>query len=285
MVGSDWVVVVMAAVSAATATPCPGELVGSAGQLVGCVDAGALVWLAGPSGVAFNVTIASSPLPSGCSCAATGSPGPGALVPSAVVQFKRRCQCPASRYHKTNETLDVVDQWWFQPAAEVTAPPPTTSNPLLRPPALLSSLGWNTTVMSLGPRYFTTELTDAVTPGTPPNATSVWAGQTDTAPLTGSSRSSLEPVPVAEFRARVHYGSSPWSANGKGTLALPPALDTASAAVAGWYRAAGSIACGFPVCHASGAKGAPGPSKYPMKTLANGSTADQCEALCIKTEG
>ena len=187
-------------------------------------------------------------------------------IPSTMVKAKKTCTCPPSKYHTTTISVEVVDTWFYSPSV------PSTSSSLAR------SIGWNTTVSSNAAHYFTTELVDVVVPRTPAATTLVWAGQTPggSGGMSDITKSRLNPIPMADFNARVHYGTSPWSANGKGTLALPPAL-VSSPPAEGWFSEENVYICGYPTCQPK-----VGPSKFPIKELAVNSTADQCESLCIK---
>ena len=142
----------------------------------------------------------------------------------------------------------------------------------------------DTTVTSEAVEYFTTELKDVIHPRS--ENVSVWCGHVaGGGGMLGKTRSGLDPIRLDTFVGRVHYGTSPWSARGKGTLALPSAAaaadddDAAQKSTPGWARSSNVYICGYPTCDPR-----TGPSKYPLKLLATNSTADECESACTKTE-
>ena len=131
-------------------------------------------------------------------CTATAAPR--VLSSGAeLVRMERTLSCAASKYHTAVLAATVTDSWR----------------------AVGGAVEWNTTISSAAPRFWTTEINDAILVGQADGIFSplVWTGSTTGSRLEAGS-SSLDPVPLAEYTGRTYYGRDQWSSNGKGTVML-----------------------------------------------------------------
>ena len=255
--------------STPSAPRCPAGsvAVGDGGAMACVATATARVTLDG-------VTFASESL---AGCAAVGTPK--VLHSSAaLVRLERTLTCAASKYHTTPLSVAVTDTF-----SAVGSPSP--------------AIEWNTTLSSTAPRYWTTEVNDAITVPLGGNA-SVWAAATTGSRLEADS-SSLTATPLSEFTGRTYYGRDQWSSNGKGTVMLCSGYGGASchahradapvdipADESAWFIAPNAIPCSYPRCCEGGACKPGHPSAYALVVLGNASshpavsTGADCQKLC-----
>lgn len=104
---------------------CSGQLVGNRSTILGCIEAGVLVWASSSAGgtekrMATNI---SSALFETCQCetatAAAAAAAADCTAP-ACVEAHKLCTCPPSKYHLTTATVHVAETWRYDQGDEST---------------------------------------------------------------------------------------------------------------------------------------------------------------------
>eukprot|EP00935_MAST-01C_sp_MAST-1C-sp1_P000561 g561.t1 len=166
------------------------------------------------------------------SCVATAANVSSASA-SGGLNVETTWRCNASKYH-LKETVVAISET-FREDNRGTLP----------------AIEWNCSVSSTEAFPFTTEIIDTVALTAPSPNAKIWAAATDGGRLE-SDFSTLQPRALTSFAAgtstRVYYGRDQWSANGRGTVALPKPTQLDSS---DWFRAENIVACPYPTCRES----------------------------------
>ena len=100
---------------------CSGQLVGNRSTILGCIEAGVLVWASSSAGgtekrMATNI---SSALFETCQCeTATAAAAAADCTAPACVEAHKLCTCPPSKYHLTTATVHVAETWRYDQGDE-----------------------------------------------------------------------------------------------------------------------------------------------------------------------